>query len=146
MSLAGSNSIAPVAHQPVATGVDAQVMAASATQGVPGAQGSTAASAVNVTVNQASSPTVIVNQNTKSKATAIILALFLGGLGIDCFYVGNTGLGILALITFAISDILWIFAIGWVLWIGLGIWALIRAIMYACSDKPPFRNNVTVVK
>src|SRR5687768_3893429 len=38
--------------------------------------------------------------STKSKITAGILALFLGGLGVHKFYLGQTGLGILYLVFF----------------------------------------------
>ena len=60
------------------------------------------------------------SQNTgtaapKSFVTALLLSLFLGGLGVDRFYLGYTGLGIAKLLTFG----------------GLGIWALIDFIMIA---------------
>lgn len=51
----------------------------------------------------------------KSFVTALLLSFFLGGLGVDRFYLGYTGLGIVKLLTFG----------------GLGIWALIDFIMIA---------------
>src|SRR5262245_4544069 len=51
----------------------------------------------------------------KSYTTALILSILLGGLGIDRFYLGYTGLGILKLITAG----------------GLGIWWLIDLILIA---------------
>ena len=49
----------------------------------------------------------------KSKTTAIILSILLGELGVDRFYLGYTGLGILKLITAG----------------GFGIWWLIDLIL-----------------
>ena len=49
----------------------------------------------------------------KNKTVAIILALLLGSLGVDRFYLGYTGLGIVKLITMG----------------GLGVWSLIDLIM-----------------
>lgn len=49
----------------------------------------------------------------KNKLTAILLSIFTGGLGIDRFYLGYTGLGVAKLLTCG----------------GLGIWALIDLIM-----------------
>ena len=53
--------------------------------------------------------------NQKSYVTALLLSFFLGGLGVDRFYLGYTGLGIAKLLTLG----------------GLGIWALIDFIMIA---------------
>ncbi len=44
----------------------------------------------------------------KSKTTTLILAIFLGGLGVDRFYVGKVGTGILKLITGACLGIWWL--------------------------------------
>lgn len=51
----------------------------------------------------------------KNKTTALILSILLGELGIDRFYLGYTGLGILKLITVG----------------GFGIWWIIDIIMIA---------------
>ncbi len=57
----------------------------------------------------------------KSKTTAIILSLFVGGLGIDRFYLGYTGLGIAKLLTLG----------------GLGVWTLIDFIMICTGSLKP---------
>lgn len=44
----------------------------------------------------------------KSKNRALILSILLGGLGIDRFYLGYTGLGILKLLTCGCFGILWV--------------------------------------
>lgn len=54
----------------------------------------------------------------KSFTTALILSIFLGALGVDRFYMGYVGLGILKLITGG----------------GFGIWWLIDVIMIATKS------------
>lgn len=57
----------------------------------------------------------------KNKLTAILLSIFVGGLGIDRFYLGYTGLGVAKLLTLG----------------GLGIWALIDLIMVCTGSLRP---------
>ena len=56
-----------------------------------------------------------VQKSQKGFVPTLVLALFLGGLGIHRFFVGKIGTGILQLLTLG----------------GLGIWALIDIIMIA---------------
>ena len=55
---------------------------------------------------------------TKSPVTVILLSIFLGGLGIDRFYIGDVGLGVAKLL------------LGW---LTLGIWPLID--IFLCYKK-----------
>jgi TM2 domain/GYF domain 2 len=58
--------------------------------------------------------------SSKNYVTAMILSFFLGALGVDRFYLGYTGLGVLKLLTFG----------------GCGIWALIDFINIAIRKMP----------
>lgn len=58
---------------------------------------------------------------TKNKLTAILLSIFTGGLGIDRFYLGYTGLGVVKLLTAG----------------GFGIWAIIDLIMICTGSLRP---------
>ena len=44
----------------------------------------------------------------KNKMTALLLSIFLGGLGIDRFYLGYSGMGVLKLLTAGCFGILYI--------------------------------------
>lgn len=44
----------------------------------------------------------------KSKTTALILSILVGGLGVDRFYLGYTGMGVLKLLTGGCFGVLWI--------------------------------------
>ena len=56
----------------------------------------------------------------KSYVTALLLSFFLGGLGVDRFYLGYTGLGIAKLLTCG----------------GLGVWSLIDFILIIVRKVP----------
>jgi TM2 domain-containing membrane protein YozV len=61
---------------------------------------------------------------------AILLSIFFGGLGIDRFYLGYIGLGILKLLTLG----------------GCGIWALIDLILIATNKMKDANGNPLVKK
>ena len=44
----------------------------------------------------------------KSKTTALLLSILVGGHGVDRFYLGYTGMGVLKLLTAGVFGILWI--------------------------------------
>jgi len=57
----------------------------------------------------------------KSQLVALLLCIFLGGLGIHRFYLGYTGIGVIQLLTAG----------------GFGVWALIDLIMIITGDLKP---------
>jgi len=62
---------------------------------------------------------------TKSRTVTFILAWLLGGLGIDRFYLGYTGLGIVKLLTFG----------------GCGIWSLVDVILVGTGGMKDAQGN-----
>src|ERR1700710_2416964 len=76
----------------------------------PPAYPSQAAQPVNVYVNVPSAAVVPQGVSPKSRTVASILGFFLGGLGVDRFYLGNTGMGVAKLL------------LGW---LTVGIWPLV---------------------
>jgi len=62
----------------------------------------------------------------KSWMVALLLSFFLGGMGVDRFYLGYTGLGILKLVTLG----------------GCFVWALIDLIRIALNKLPDAQGNL----
>lgn len=81
------------------------------------------------TINSRANNNIINPQevSSKSKTTASLLSFFLGALGIDRFYLGNTGLGLGKLLTFG----------------GFGIWAFVDFV-YILTGNAKDGDNLPV--
>ena len=66
----------------------------------------------------------------KDWLVTLLLAIFLGGFGVDRFYTGHTMLGVLKLITCG----------------GMGIWSLIDIIMVAMNKRTDANGNPLIKK
>lgn len=84
-------------------------------------------------VNQEKKSTRTEVYTYKSKATAVLLGLFLGGLGIHRFYLGDTFYGVLILVC---STVMFTTSLFWV----VPLVVLIDVIMIAMSDKEKFKR------
>jgi TM2 domain-containing membrane protein YozV len=66
---------------------------------------------------------------THSKATAALLAFFLGGWGIHNFYLGHTTRGILQIALWLVGAALSVVGVGFLLLAGLSLWVIIEFVM-----------------
>lgn len=80
----------------------------------------------------------------KSKVTAGVFALVLGGLGIHKFYLGYTGPGVIILLGSIISVVLWILLIGIIGTIAISTIVLIEGILYLTKTDEEFHNIYVV--
>jgi TM2 domain-containing membrane protein YozV len=74
-----------------------------------------------ITEVKAEAPVMAKPNGGKSQLTALLICIFVGGLGIHRFYLGYTGIGIIQLLTLG----------------GCGLWALIDLIMIITGDLKP---------
>ena len=81
----------------------------------------------------------------KSKVLAGVLAILFGVLGVHKFYLGYSGQGALVLVLFILGiPLMFLFGIGIIVWLVLGIIGLVEGIIYL--TKPDVEFEETYVK
>jgi TM2 domain-containing membrane protein YozV len=105
------------------------------------AQGSSAVAVYRALSNSESAG----GTESKSRVTAGVLALVLGGLGIHKFYLGYTGPGLVFLLVNTIGWIVTIFLLA-LPNIALGIIAMVEGILYLTKTDEEFRQTYVVGK
>lgn len=76
----------------------------------------------------------LLHQSSKSKVTAGLLGLFLGGWGVHNFYLGYTKKAIIQLSACIVGILLSWLGIGFVIIFGIGIWAFVESILILCGS------------
>lgn len=80
----------------------------------------------------------------KSRTTAILLALFLGALGVGRFYLGNTGLGVARIVATIVTNVLLVFLpiAGLIAYAAIFIWHITD--IFLVAKKVKYVNYDTV--
>ena len=98
--------------------------------------------AISIYLDRGTTPSSV---GEKSKVVAGVLAILLGVLGVHKFYLGYSGQGALLLVLFILGiPLMFLFGIGIIVWIVLGIIGLVEGIIYL--TKPDIEFEETYVK
>ena len=102
--------------------------------------------------------------SSKSRLVTLLLSILIGGLGIDLFYIGKIGAGVLQVVLSAVYIVLYVTAtvlaiipvVGWILaiifyFIAAGVsllsfvWQVVRIVMVACG-KATDKNGALITE
>ena len=76
------------------------------------------------------------SETAKSKLTAGLLGIFLGGMGIHNFYLGNNTIGIIQVVLFVVGFLtIFLCGIGFLLMVAVQIWGLVEGIMILTGNN-----------